>query len=506
MATAPRTGIADFYEREVLPRSCSGSIRPSPSSAGAATRTAGSPPTEYSRTPRSAPAPTASSATATHHAASSSTAKAPSSGRPTSTTATPPAAATSSTSCARSPSAPARPDQLDRPADGAERRANLLHDAFVLCRRELASDRGAPHAPTSRRAASPPTASPGRLGVMPEPTACGWRSQRRLPRTPRSPTRAPRRPALAGPHRRRLARRAQHITTLWARTTQDDAEKYLYLRGAPRPDGDPLRPLDLLAARIATPTATAPCRRRPRRPHPPRPRRRQRRGARRHRRTSALRTARRPRHQRVMLALDNDAAGRRHAPRDRRRRQSRPLTRHLGHRPRPLDTPRTPASSSEHRGRAGVGTSNGRTRLRHHGATPSNSPGPSRPGRPNPRRARLAEQPHGSRPSTLATRSNRPPRSTPSPTRSATTPRRSAAHSAPATGQTSQNEPSTRRASNVASRLGQATARPARHRIVPRHQELREIAGSAPRLIVRLGTAAGVGDTTRLGPMRVRHR
>ena len=50
------------------------------------------------------------------------------------------------------------------------------------------------------------------------------------------------------------------------------------------------------------------------------------------------------------------------------------------------------------------------------------------------------------------------------------------AFSADAIGDTSPNEPSTRRARTLIP-FGEATARPARHRIVPRHQELREIAG-----------------------------
>jgi hypothetical protein len=100
--------------------------------------------------------------------------------------------------------------QLDRAPTGAERKANLLHDAFVLCRRELSSDRGA----TARaylESRHPPGACRrcrGRPHARPQPSAAGAHKQRLQRRRDRERANR-RRPTLGGTDLRRLARRAQ---------------------------------------------------------------------------------------------------------------------------------------------------------------------------------------------------------------------------------------------------------------------------------------------------------
>ena len=212
MATRP-TGIADFYERDVLPALTRRLDVAFPEFALAyATPTAGAPPIKHSRTPASACAPTASSATATPPRLPHPRPRRDAlddlpqrrSARPRPRLRRQPSA--------HSRNAPAStPSNLDRPPTRVERRANLLHDAFVLCRRELASDRGAIRPRIPRIARHP--RRPNRR-VRPRAHA---RRHSPAPRTrkPRVQRRRDlrlerhRRLALAGPDRRRMARRAQ---------------------------------------------------------------------------------------------------------------------------------------------------------------------------------------------------------------------------------------------------------------------------------------------------------
>jgi DNA primase len=132
--------------------------------------------------------------------------------------------------------------QLERPATAAQRQANLLHDTFVLCQRELTSERGAPaRAYLEARGIPSERVAESGVGVMPEATrlrlaltSAGYRETEIANAGVLADSRWAGR--IVG------AWRDEHsnIATLWARTThQDDAEKYLYLRGARRPDGIP---------------------------------------------------------------------------------------------------------------------------------------------------------------------------------------------------------------------------------------------------------------------------
>jgi DNA primase len=133
-------------------------------------------------------------------------------------------------------------DQLERPPTQAQRRSKLLHDTFALCRRELASERGeAARAYLERRGIPADRVVESGVGVMPETTRlrlaltiAGYRDTEIANAGILADSRWAGR--IIG------AWRDEHsnIATLWARTTyQDDAEKYLYLRGARRPDGLP---------------------------------------------------------------------------------------------------------------------------------------------------------------------------------------------------------------------------------------------------------------------------
>jgi hypothetical protein len=133
-------------------------------------------------------------------------------------------------------------ERLDRPPTQALRRANLLRDTFVLCRRELASERGAPaRAYLEARGFSADHVAESGVGVMPEAarlrlalTSAGYRDTEIANAGVLADSRWTGR--IVG------AWRDEHsnVATLWARTTNpDDGDKYLYLRGARRPDGIP---------------------------------------------------------------------------------------------------------------------------------------------------------------------------------------------------------------------------------------------------------------------------
>jgi hypothetical protein len=133
-------------------------------------------------------------------------------------------------------------EQLERPPTQAQRRANLLHDTFVLCRRELASERGAPaRAYLEARGIPADGVVESGVGMMPEATrlrlaltSAGYRNAEIADAGVLADSRWAGR--IVG------AWRDEHssIATLWARTTNpDNGEKYLYLRGARRPDGIP---------------------------------------------------------------------------------------------------------------------------------------------------------------------------------------------------------------------------------------------------------------------------
>jgi hypothetical protein len=143
-------------------------------------------------------------------------------------------------------------ERLNRPPTPAERKATLLADAFALCQRELASERGTPARDYLKRRGIPQDrlAETG-LGVMPDRerlrlalignghtnadlTASGLLADTRWPGR------------IVGAWRDERTR----IVTLWARTTRtDDADRYLYLRGAPRAGTIPYGLADILAKR-----------------------------------------------------------------------------------------------------------------------------------------------------------------------------------------------------------------------------------------------------------------
>jgi DNA primase len=128
-------------------------------------------------------------------------------------------------------------ERLDRPPTTAERKTKLLEDATLLCRRELASDRGALARDYLKRRGIPTDRlEETGLGVMPERerlrlaligaghtnsdiTASGLLADTRWPGR------------VVGAWRDEQRR----VVTLWARTIgDDDVDRYLYLRGAPR--------------------------------------------------------------------------------------------------------------------------------------------------------------------------------------------------------------------------------------------------------------------------------
>ena len=79
-------------------------------------------------------------------------------------------------------------DRLDRPPTTAERKANLLHDAFALCQRELASDRGEAARDYLHRRGIPTSASTRPASAScPTQRASDSSSSAPATRTPRSP-------------------------------------------------------------------------------------------------------------------------------------------------------------------------------------------------------------------------------------------------------------------------------------------------------------------------------
>ena len=321
MATSDRPGVADFYEREVLPAlDRAGSTRRSRSSAGAATRTAGSPPAPSTRAPRSAPAP----------------------------------------------------DRVVCHGDAP--RGFLIHGHGAVLWTTLPQRRPArprprlhqrrPHARRTRRrrrqrrSTAPPTAAertrqPSRRRVRRRPprarSATAARDGARLPRAARHPDRPHRRrrarrhadprPAPPGAARRRLQRAArstppslladhrwpgrivgawrdehQHVThPLGPHHRPDDETRYLYLRGAHRSGELPYGLSDLLAAahqrrlprapRSSKASSTSTCCAPTTSPTSPR-------SAARPPRTTLFERLGELGVERVVLALDNDAAGR----------------------------------------------------------------------------------------------------------------------------------------------------------------------------------------------------
>lgn len=140
---------------------------------------------------------------------------------------------------------------LDRP-EPRDRRADLLHDFFDLCRRELVSERGAEARTYLERRGLPPDAieSSG-VGLVPAPaltretlTRAGYREAEIAATGVLADSRWPGR--LCGAWRSERGR----IGTLWARAL-DDADtadtRYLYLRGASRSKLPPYGLSDVLA-------------------------------------------------------------------------------------------------------------------------------------------------------------------------------------------------------------------------------------------------------------------
>lgn len=140
--------------------------------------------------------------------------------------------------------------QLDRSARSGERKAGLLHGAFVLCGRELASERG-----TTARAYLASRGIPAAridrsgLGLMPDDARLrlklishGYSDAEIANSGLLADSRWPGR--IVGAWRDEQSR----VTTLWARTIEvDDDDRYLYLRGAPRASAMPYALSGLLA-------------------------------------------------------------------------------------------------------------------------------------------------------------------------------------------------------------------------------------------------------------------
>jgi hypothetical protein len=141
-------------------------------------------------------------------------------------------------------------DRLDRRPTTAERKAKLLEDAIGLCRRELVSERGASARDYLKRRGIPTGhLEETRLGVMPDHerlrlaligaghtdadlTASGLVADTRWPGR------------VVGAWRDEQRR----VATLWARTIDpDEVDRYLYLRGAPRGGTIPYGLSDTLA-------------------------------------------------------------------------------------------------------------------------------------------------------------------------------------------------------------------------------------------------------------------
>jgi DNA primase len=142
-------------------------------------------------------------------------------------------------------------ERLDRRPTTAERKANLLHDAFVLCEHELASARAeAARDFLCRRGIPHDRVDETGLGVMPDPTrlrlellSAGHTDAEISASGLLADTRWPGR--IVGAWRNERS----SIVTLWARTTStDDPDRYLYLRGAPRVGTIPYGLSDTLAS------------------------------------------------------------------------------------------------------------------------------------------------------------------------------------------------------------------------------------------------------------------
>ena len=145
----------------------------------------------------------------------------------------------------------ARPEPT-RPATHERRaKANLLHDAFVLCGRELASDRAAnARAYLEARGIPADRIAESGLGLMPDATRMRFSlasngysdteiSASNITSDPRWPGR------IVGAWRDTHSR----VTTLWARTLAPDADdRYLYLKGPARPYTIPYGLSTILAA------------------------------------------------------------------------------------------------------------------------------------------------------------------------------------------------------------------------------------------------------------------
>jgi hypothetical protein len=140
---------------------------------------------------------------------------------------------------------------LDRP-EPRDRRADLLHDFFDLCQRELVSDRGVEARAYLERRGLPPDAIEGSgVGLVPAPgrarevlTRADYRDAEITVAGVLADSRWPGR--LCGAWRNEYGR----IGTLWARAL-DDADaaetRYLYLRGASRTNLPPYGLSDVLA-------------------------------------------------------------------------------------------------------------------------------------------------------------------------------------------------------------------------------------------------------------------
>ena len=221
------------------PPSPGNSTSHSPSSAGNATPRAGAQPIKHSRTPRSASAQTASSATATRPAASSSTARAPPlDDLPERRPPRPRPRLRHSRPHARRPRR-ARPDHLDRPAD---RRRASSEPAPRRLRRSVAAN-SHPNAARPARAYLETRGIPADridetgLGVMPDATRMrlalashGYSDAEIAASSVTADSRWEGRIVGAWRDER------QPRTTLWARSLSPESDdRYLYLKGAARP-------------------------------------------------------------------------------------------------------------------------------------------------------------------------------------------------------------------------------------------------------------------------------
>ena len=235
---------------------------------------------------------------------------------------------------------------IERPQP-RDRRTDLLHDFFTLCRMELHGKAGA-RARDYLRAERPPRRSPRARQVLassrPPPirSAC---SRRPATRSKRSTTRAYS-PTAAGPvaSAEPGATSAPTSGTLWARTIHDadTAPKFLYLRGAGRSGSTAVRALRRPEACPARAARARPRRRPARRPPPPRPRPREHRS----RRCSAH-PARQPR--RLHEARHRDGHP---GPRQRPARPRRPRSRHRADQPRRRRAQRSGSSTPSELGDA----------------------------------------------------------------------------------------------------------------------------------------------------------